>query len=41
MFTNVPGLNTVSRRTGTEDLLFKVRKNLFETLEFVAQKPVE
>lgn len=39
MFTNLPGLNTLSRRTGTEDLLFKVRKNLFETLTFVAQKP--
>ena len=39
-FTNLPGLNTLSRRTGTEDLLFRVRKNLFETIEFVAQKPV-
>ena len=41
LFTNVPGLNTLSRRTGTENLLFKVRKNLFETIEFVAQKPSE
>jgi len=41
MFANIPGLNTLSRRTGTEDLLFKIRKNLFETLEFVAQKPAE
>jgi SAM-dependent methyltransferase len=40
-FTNLPGLNALSRWTRTEDLLFKVRKNLFETLEFVAQKPVE
>ena len=39
MCTNLPGLNTLSRRTGTEDLLFKVRKNLFETLTFVARKP--
>jgi SAM-dependent methyltransferase len=39
LFTNVPGLNTLSRYTGTEDLLFRVRKNLFETLEFVARKP--
>jgi SAM-dependent methyltransferase len=39
LFTNVPGLNTLARRTGTEDLLFKVRKNLFETLTFVARKP--
>ena len=41
MFTNLPGLNTLSRRTGTANLLFKVRKNLFETIEFVAQKPNE
>jgi len=34
-------LNTLSRRTGTSDLLFKIRKNLFETIEFVAQKPNE
>ena len=37
--TNVPGLDTLSRYTRTEDLLFRVRKNLFETLEFVARKP--
>ena len=41
VFTNVPGLNTLSRRTGTSNLLFKIRKNLFETIEFVAQKPTE
>ena len=41
LFANVPGLNTLSRYTKTEDLLFRVRKNLFETLEFVAQKPGE
>jgi SAM-dependent methyltransferase len=41
MFANIPGLNTLSRYTGTEDTLFRVRKNLFETLEFVAQKPLE
>jgi SAM-dependent methyltransferase len=41
LFTNVPGLNTLSRYTRTEDLLFRVRKNLFETLEFVARKPAE
>ena len=39
VFTNVPGLNTLSRWTGTEDVLFKIRKNLFETLTFVARKP--
>jgi len=39
LFTNLPGLDTASRYTGTEDVLFRVRKNLFETLEFVARKP--
>jgi SAM-dependent methyltransferase len=39
MLTNLPGLDTLSRYTGTEDLLFRIRKNLFETLEFVARKP--
>ena len=29
----------MSRYTGTEDLVFKIRKNLFETLTFVARKP--
>jgi len=38
VLANVPGLNTLSRYTGTEDLLFRVRKNLFETLAFVARK---
>jgi SAM-dependent methyltransferase len=37
LFTNVPGLDTLSRYTGTENLLFKIRKNLFETLTFVAR----
>ena len=36
---NVPGTDALSRYTGTEDLLFKIRKNLFETLTFVARKP--
>jgi SAM-dependent methyltransferase len=38
---NLPGLNTLSRYTRSEDLLFRVRKNLFATLEFVATKPRE
>ena len=37
MLANLPGLDPLSRDTGTEDLLFKVRKNLFETLTFVAR----
>lgn len=39
LLVNFPGINTLSRRTGTEELLFKIRKNLFETLTFVAKKP--
>ena len=38
LFTNIPGLDTLSRYIHAEDLLFRVRKNLFETLEFVARK---
>ena len=39
MLTNIPGLDTLSRYSRSEDLLFRIRKNLFETLEFVARKP--
>jgi SAM-dependent methyltransferase len=39
LFINVPGVDALSRYTGTEDLVFKIRKNLFETLTFVARKP--
>ena len=39
LLVNVPGIHTFSRYTGTEDLLFRVQKNLFETLAFVARKP--
>ncbi|HSP89322.1 MAG TPA: class I SAM-dependent methyltransferase, partial [Vicinamibacterales bacterium] len=38
MLANIPGLDPLSRYTGTEDLLFRVRKNFFETLAFVARK---
>jgi SAM-dependent methyltransferase len=41
LLANLPGLDTLSRYTGTEDLLFRVRKNLFETLAFVARKGVQ
>ena len=41
LFVNAPGVDTLSRYTGTEELIFKIRKNLFETLAFVAQKPVK
>lgn len=39
LLANIPGLDALSRYTKTEELLFKVRKNLFETLTFVARKP--
>jgi SAM-dependent methyltransferase len=39
LLVNIPGVDALSRYTRTEDLLFKVRKNLFETLTFVAVKP--
>ena len=39
LFANIPGLDALSRYTRTEELLFKIRKNLFETLTFVARKP--
>lgn len=39
ILVNVPGLDALSRYTRTEDLLFRIRKNLFETLTFVARKP--
>jgi SAM-dependent methyltransferase len=39
LLTNVPGLDMLSRRLRCEDFLFRVRKNLFETLAFVARKP--
>lgn len=38
LLANLPGLDALSRYTGTEDVLFRVRKNLFETLTFVAHK---
>lgn len=39
LFVNFPGVSTLSRYTGTEELVFKIRKNLFETLTFIARKP--
>ena len=39
LLVNMPGIDALSRYTGTEELLFRVRKNLFETLAFVARKP--
>ena len=39
LLVNIPGTDALSRYTRTEELLYKVRKNLFETLTFVARKP--
>ena len=39
LLVNIPGVDALSRYTRTEELLFKIRKNLFETLTFVARKP--
>jgi hypothetical protein len=39
LLVNIPGVDALSRHTGTTELLFKIRKNLFETLTFVARKP--
>jgi hypothetical protein len=38
ILANLPGLNALSRYTGTEEWLFRIRKNLFETLAFAARK---
>ena len=38
LLVNLPGVDALSRYTRTEELLFKIRKNLFETLTFIAQK---
>ena len=39
VLTLVPGLDAVSRVTRTEELLFRVRKNFFQTLTLVGRKP--
>ena len=41
MLVNIPGVDPLSRYTRTEELLFRIRKNLFETLTFVARTPAE
>ncbi len=40
LLVNIPGVDALSRHTGTTELVFKIRKNLFETLTFVARKPL-
>lgn len=38
---NLPGIDPLSRYLGAEELVFKVRKNCFETLTFVARKSLD
>jgi SAM-dependent methyltransferase len=38
LLVHIPGVDAISRYTRTEELLFRVRKNLFETLTIVARK---
>jgi SAM-dependent methyltransferase len=40
LVANLPGLDALSRYTRTHELLFRVRKNLFQTLAFAARKPI-
>lgn len=35
----LPGLDGLARRTGTGEWLFRIRKNLFATIEVVARRP--
>lgn len=36
---NVPGLDALMRAVGKDEVLFRVRKNLFQTLLFVGRRP--
>ena len=38
LVANVPGVDALARHLGQDELLFKIRKNLFETLAFAARK---
>jgi SAM-dependent methyltransferase len=38
LVVGLPGMDALSRYTGTEELLYKVRKNLFQTLAFVSRR---
>lgn len=39
LLANLPGVDTVARATRQNDLLFKMRKNLFQTVTVIARKP--
>jgi SAM-dependent methyltransferase len=39
LLAGLPGLDALSRHLRQEDLLFRIRKNLFETLTVTARKP--
>lgn len=38
LLANLPGLDPLSRYSGTDELLYKIRKNLFQTLAFIAKR---
>ena len=37
---NLPGTDFLARRAGARELLFRIRKNLFATIEFIARKSI-
>jgi SAM-dependent methyltransferase len=39
VLVNLPGVDMISRWTRSESFVFKARKNLFQTLAFVARRP--
>lgn len=39
LLVNVPGADALARYARADELLFRIRKNLFETLAFVSRKP--
>lgn len=39
LLVNLPGVDALSRYVRATEFVFKVRKNLFETLTFIARKP--
>ena len=41
LLVNLPGVEALFRYTRTEEALFRLRKNLFETLTFVARRSAE
>jgi len=40
LFVNIPGVDALSLFLRVEEFLFRIRKNLFETLSFIVRKPL-